>query len=96
MAAKITAKTPAVAKLTVVPKVMTLKEEIASTKPTMLTPMPGSKKAKVYDRFKKDGDEAAFAYGRKNLHCTEGTLRTWIGAWKRCNVKPRPEMAAAA
>lgn len=107
MTAKTTAKTPAAAKK---PAIATQKAtakaavaEIAkdlgskkpAAKPVVLAPMPGSKKAKVYDRFAKDGRDAAFAYGRKSLHCTEGTLKTWMGAWARSQVKPRP-MAAAA
>jgi hypothetical protein len=43
---------------------------------------PESRKGAVHEAFDKQGEEAAKALGLK-LGLKDGTLRSWLGTWKR-------------
>ena len=59
--------------------------------PSYKSHIPGSRKGSVHECFDKRGADAATELGLK-LKLKHGTLKSWMGAWKRS--KPSTEATA--
>jgi hypothetical protein len=51
----------------------------------------GSRKGKVHELFDKEGPDAAWVLGLR-LKLKEGTLRSWLAAWKRLQGNSKAEV----
>ena len=59
------------------------------------THQEGSRKGKVHELFDKEGPEAAWVLGLK-LKLKEGTLRSWLAAWKRLQGNDNEKVNASS